>query len=158
MSWSWFEIRGQKACLILFPSTLPSSSPLPSAPPPSLQVSQRDILNSIEREMSGDLQAGFKTVVMCVRNRPQYFAERLYKSMKGAGTDDDTLVRVVVSRAEVGLMWHCSNLHMPMCASAVSEPAPDHSVQVLLCLCWLCRHDIGGRHCPRNRHIAVNLL
>ena len=76
----------------------------PSTSPPSLQVSQRDILNSIEREMSGDLQAGFKTVVMCVRNRPQYFAERLYKSMKGAGTDDDTLVRVVVSRAEVGVM------------------------------------------------------
>ena len=82
----------------------PLSFPLPSPPPPSLQVSQRDILNSIEREMSGDLQAGFKTVVMCVRNRPQYFAERLYKSMKGAGTDDDTLVRVVVSRAEVGVM------------------------------------------------------
>lgn len=69
-----------------------------------IKVSQRDILNSIEREMSGDLQAGFKTVVMCVRNRPQYFAERLYKSMKGAGTDDDTLVRVVVSRAEVDLV------------------------------------------------------
>ena len=87
----------------LFSPLLPP--PLPSAsPPPSLQVSQRDILNSIEREMSGDLQAGFKTVVMCVRNRPQYFAERLYKSMKGAGTDDDTLVRVVVSRAEVGVM------------------------------------------------------
>ena len=83
----------------------PLSFPLPPLRfPPSLQVSQRDILNSIEREMSGDLQAGFKTVVMCVRNRPQYFAERLYKSMKGAGTDDDTLVRVVVSRAEVGVM------------------------------------------------------
>ena len=26
------------------------------------QVSQRDILNSIEREMSGDLREGFKTV------------------------------------------------------------------------------------------------
>ena len=91
----------------LLPPPLPSASPPPppfSPPPPSLQVSQRDILNSIEREMSGDLQAGFKTVVMCVRNRPQYFAERLYKSMKGAGTDDDTLVRVVVSRAEVGVM------------------------------------------------------
>lgn len=27
-----------------------------------LQVSQRDILNSIDREMSGDLREGFKTV------------------------------------------------------------------------------------------------
>ena len=61
--------------------------------------------------MSGDLQAGFKTVVMCVRSRPQYFAERLYKSMKGAGTDDDTLVRVVVSRSEVGHVVPCDACH-----------------------------------------------
>ena len=39
--------------------------------------------------------------VMCTRSRPAYFAERLWKSMKGAGTDDDTLVRVIVSRSEV---------------------------------------------------------
>ena len=57
--------------------------------------------------MSGDLRRGFKTVVMCVRSRPQYFAERLYSSMKGAGTDDDTLIRVVVSRSEVGYVMSC---------------------------------------------------
>ena len=38
---------------------------------------------------------------MTVRSRAAYFAERLYKSMKGAGTDDTTLVRLVVSRSEV---------------------------------------------------------
>ncbi|CAI7994736.1 Annexin A7 [Geodia barretti] len=68
------------------------------------KISQRDILNSIEREMSGDLKSGFRTVVMCVRSRPAYFAERLYQSMKGAGTDDETLVRVIVSRSEVDLV------------------------------------------------------
>ena len=40
--------------------------------------------------------------VQCAYSRPTYFAERLYYSMKGAGTDDSTLVRVVVSRSEVG--------------------------------------------------------
>ena len=39
--------------------------------------------------------------VMCVRSRPQFFSERLWKSMKGAGTNDDTLIRIVVSRSEV---------------------------------------------------------
>ena len=40
----------------------------------------------------------------CVRDRPAFFAERLYKSMKGAGTDENTLTRVMVSRCEVDLV------------------------------------------------------
>ena len=40
-------------------------------------------------------------LVRCVHSRPAYFAEKLYKSMKGLGTDDSTLIRVIVSRAEV---------------------------------------------------------
>ena len=47
---------------------------------------------------------------MTVRSRPAYFAERLYKSMKGAGTDDNTLVRVIVARSEVSILIkaHCT--------------------------------------------------
>lgn len=41
--------------------------------------------------------------VMTVRSRSAYFADKLFKSMKGAGTDDQTLVRLVVSRSEVRL-------------------------------------------------------
>lgn len=42
-------------------------------------------------------------LVRCVENRPAYFAERLYKSMKGMGTDDRSLIRLVVSRCEVDM-------------------------------------------------------
>ncbi|XP_062523216.1 annexin-B12-like [Corticium candelabrum] len=69
-----------------------------------VKISQRDILNSLDREMSGDLRDGMKAVVKCSRSRPQYFAERIYKSMKGVGTDDATLIRCIVSRAEVDLV------------------------------------------------------
>lgn len=68
-----------------------------------VNVSQRDILNSIDREMSGDLKHGFKAIVQCSRNAPEYFAERLWKSMKGAGTNDSLLIRIVVSRSEIDL-------------------------------------------------------
>jgi len=39
-----------------------------------------------------------------MKDRPEYFADRLYKSMKGAGTDDSTLIRVMVSRCEVDMV------------------------------------------------------
>ena len=42
--------------------------------------------------------------VQCSRNPAEYFADRLWKSMKGAGTDDATLVRIVVSRSEVSVL------------------------------------------------------
>ena len=44
----------------------------------------------------------------CVHSRPMYFAEKLYKSMKGIGTDDTTLIRIIVSRSEVKVV--CTSL------------------------------------------------
>ncbi|XP_041645636.1 annexin A11a isoform X2 [Cheilinus undulatus] len=64
----------------------------------------RDIEKSISREMSGDLESGMLAVVKCIKNTPAYFAERLYKAMRGAGTKDRTLIRIMVTRSEVDLL------------------------------------------------------
>lgn len=50
--------------------------------------------------MSGDLKRGFLAIVQNIKNPPLYFADRLYESMIGAGTDSQQLIRVVVSRSE----------------------------------------------------------
>uniref|UniRef100_A0A669EJV5 Annexin n=1 Tax=Oreochromis niloticus TaxID=8128 RepID=A0A669EJV5_ORENI len=68
------------------------------------QMCGRDIEKSISREMSGDLESGMLAVVKCIKNTPAYFAERLYKAMKGAGTKDKTLIRIMVSRSEVDML------------------------------------------------------
>ena len=43
----------------------------------------------------------FILTVLNVRNRPEYFADRLRSAMKGMGTKDSKLIRVVASRSEV---------------------------------------------------------
>ncbi|XP_041032107.1 annexin A4-like [Carcharodon carcharias] len=68
------------------------------------QVCKYDIEKTICREMSGNLERGMLAVVKCLRNTPAFFAERLYKSMKGLGTDDRTLIRIMVSRCEVDML------------------------------------------------------
>uniref|UniRef100_A0AAZ3RW25 Annexin n=1 Tax=Oncorhynchus tshawytscha TaxID=74940 RepID=A0AAZ3RW25_ONCTS len=68
------------------------------------QMSGRDIVKSICREMSGNVEDGMVAVVKCIRNTPEYFAERLHKSMAGAGTKDRTLIRVMVTRSEVDML------------------------------------------------------
>ncbi|KAB5543722.1 hypothetical protein PHYPO_G00082840 [Pangasianodon hypophthalmus] len=68
------------------------------------QISGRDIEDSIKREMSGCLEDVFLAIVRCLKNKPAFFAERLYKSMKGLGTTDSILIRVMVSRAEIDMI------------------------------------------------------
>ncbi|XP_032085141.1 annexin A4 [Thamnophis elegans] len=68
------------------------------------KIANKDITESIKSEMSGDLEDALLAIVKCLRNKPAYFAERLYKSMKGLGTDDNTLIRVMVSRCEIDMI------------------------------------------------------
>uniref|UniRef100_A0A3Q1FSL2 Annexin n=1 Tax=Acanthochromis polyacanthus TaxID=80966 RepID=A0A3Q1FSL2_9TELE len=68
------------------------------------QMCGRDIEKSVCREMSGNLESGMVAVVKCIKNTPGYFAERLHKAMKGAGTKDRTLIRIMVSRSEIDML------------------------------------------------------
>ncbi|CAH0604515.1 unnamed protein product [Chrysodeixis includens] len=62
-----------------------------------------DIDDAIKAEFSGDLEKALRAIVKIVRNKPLFFAERLHKSMKGLGTNDRQLIRVMVTRSEIDL-------------------------------------------------------
>ncbi|MEQ2260291.1 Annexin A4, partial [Xenotaenia resolanae] len=68
------------------------------------KISGKDIEESIKREMSGCLEDVFLAIVKCMKSKPAFFAERLYKSMKGLGTTDSVLIRIMVSRAEIDML------------------------------------------------------
>jgi len=71
----------------------------------------KGILDTIKRETSGNLAEGYQAVVNYCWDPKWYFAERLYKSMKGLGTDDRTLIRVIVTRSEIDLKDVSQSFH-----------------------------------------------
>ncbi|XP_037065081.1 annexin A3 isoform X2 [Peromyscus leucopus] len=67
-------------------------------------ISQKDIEDSIKGELSGHFEDLLLAIVHCTRNTPAFLAGRLYQSLKGAGTDEFTLNRIMVSRSETDLL------------------------------------------------------
>uniref|UniRef100_A0A8C8J9K0 Annexin n=1 Tax=Oncorhynchus tshawytscha TaxID=74940 RepID=A0A8C8J9K0_ONCTS len=67
------------------------------------QLSGTEILDAIDNEATGTLKECYITLVRCAKNPQLYFARRLNAAMKGAGTDEDTLIRIIVGRSEFDL-------------------------------------------------------
>ncbi|XP_061389972.1 annexin B10-like [Musca vetustissima] len=61
------------------------------------------IEQAIKHEMEDDLHDAMMAIVECVQSPAAFFANRLYKAMDGAGTDDSPLIRIIVSRSEIDL-------------------------------------------------------
>jgi len=66
-------------------------------------MSGHDIEVAIRKETSGNLQKGYLAIVGYIKDGPGFFAGKLNEAMKGRGTDDDALVRILISRSEIDL-------------------------------------------------------
>lgn len=55
----------------------------------------------IRSEFHGSIRDAYLALITYIRDRPGFFAERIHKSVKGLGTNDVTLIRVIVTRSEV---------------------------------------------------------
>ncbi|KFQ34642.1 Annexin A6, partial [Mesitornis unicolor] len=69
-----------------------------------IRMTNHDVEHAIRKRMSGDVRDAFLAIVRSVKNKPAFFADKLYKSMKGAGTDERTLTRIMISRSEIDLL------------------------------------------------------
>ncbi|XP_051821005.1 annexin A3 [Antechinus flavipes] len=67
-------------------------------------ISHREIEESIKREIAGHLAELLLAIVNCVKNTAGFFAEKLYKALKGTETDKWALDRIIVSRSETDLL------------------------------------------------------
>ncbi|XP_074647412.1 annexin A13-like [Tubulanus polymorphus] len=97
----------------------------------------KTFIEAIKSEVSGDLKAGFLAIVMCARHTADYFATRLHDAISGAGTDEDLLTRIVVSRSEVDLAHIAQayeNLYEKSLADAIDEDTSGDYSKILLAI------------------------
>jgi hypothetical protein len=67
------------------------------------QISKNSILQEIQNLFSGDTKNALEGIIYGILSPSEYFAKILYKSMKGLGTSDTTLIRVMISRNEIDM-------------------------------------------------------
>nr|KAJ0218282.1 hypothetical protein LSAT_V11C300144320 [Lactuca sativa] len=60
---------------------------------------------AIKSETSGNFEYALVTILQSAENPGKYFAKVLRKAMKGLGTDDKTLTRVIVTRTEMDMQY-----------------------------------------------------
>ena len=61
------------------------------------------ILQAIDKEFSGDSKKILRTIVYATLSPSEYFATRVHDAVKGLGTKDHLLIRVIVSRSEIDM-------------------------------------------------------
>ena len=61
------------------------------------------LLKAIDKEFSGDLKKLLKTIVSVSLNPAEYFATRVNYAIKGLGTKDTLLIRILVTRDEIDM-------------------------------------------------------
>jgi len=64
-----------------------------------------ELAEHIKKEFSGDIEKGLLAILAFAEDPIKYYSEQLYKAMKGAGTDEDTLTRVISCRCEIDLQY-----------------------------------------------------
>ncbi|KAM7451307.1 hypothetical protein ABFA07_000987 [Porites harrisoni] len=66
-------------------------------------VAKKDIMDSVNDELTGDFHDSIQAIVRCTRNPPLYFAEVLDDALGGISADSKDIARVVISRSEIDL-------------------------------------------------------
>lgn len=67
------------------------------------ELSQHPLRVAIEKEYSRDVKKALITILDAIINPTEYFARKVNKAVKGLGTNDSMLIRVLVSREGVDM-------------------------------------------------------
>jgi len=80
------------------------------------------LIESVERLVpEGSESSTLLKIMNCIGNISFYFASRLNKAMKGAGTNDETLLRIIVARCDFDLTAICEEYQQVYGRSLASD-------------------------------------
>ncbi|XP_063313267.1 annexin A1-like [Pelobates fuscus] len=102
------------------------------------QYSKHDVTKVLDLKMKGDFERCLVAMVKCATNMPAFFAEKLHLAMKGIGTRDQTLTRVMVSRSEIdmkNIKAEYETLYKKSLREALQEETKGDYQTVLIALC-----------------------
>ncbi|KAM4690790.1 annexin A9 [Rhinophrynus dorsalis] len=99
------------------------------------------IEEGIKKHFKGDFQKALITLVSVMRNTPLYFADRLHNAIKGVGTDEKTLIRILISRSESDLLSIRAEYRKKYLKSLYSSIQSEVKGDLQSCLLSLCRAE-----------------
>ena len=67
------------------------------------KLSGHTILDAIDKEMHGDSKKAYRTIVYATLSPSEYFATRVNEAIKGFGTNDKLLMRILITRDEIDM-------------------------------------------------------
>ena len=70
---------------------------------PYHKLTGHTILDAIDKEMHGDSKKAYRTIVYATLSPSEYFATRVNDAIKGFGTNDHLLMRILITRDEIDM-------------------------------------------------------
>uniref|UniRef100_A0A8D0HB13 Annexin n=1 Tax=Sphenodon punctatus TaxID=8508 RepID=A0A8D0HB13_SPHPU len=102
------------------------------------KYSKHDMNKVLDLELKGDIENCLTVLVKCATTKPAFFAEKLNLAMKGSGTRQKILNRIMVSRSEVDMNeikgYYRQLYGTSLCQAILDETKGDYeSILVALC-------------------------
>ena len=103
-----------------------------------MQKYNHGILTAIDKEFSGNMKKLLKTIVYSSINPSEYFATRINYAVKGLGTKDILLIRILVTRDEIDMPQikaaYANLYHKDMVKDIENDTSGDYK-RLLVALC-----------------------
>ncbi len=68
-----------------------------------VNLTGHSLIDGVDKEFKGDIKKSLKAIIYAIVNPSEYFATRVKDAIKGFGTNDNLLMRIIISRDEIDM-------------------------------------------------------